>query len=98
MVASASGGGGDAAVPAKRAKAPFHPPYATTMKLQASPRLKAPMRLPTTAQAMRTTVRISPVRFAPNRRWPAASGGRAAAGVVVDAAVAAVRKMVWPDR
>jgi len=69
------------------------------MKSQASPqpRLKAPMRLPTTAKAT-TTARISPVKFAPIRRRLAASGARGAADAAVGAAVAGAQKTVWPDR
>ena len=49
------------------------------------------------ANPTRTKARISPARFAPIRRR-AASGGPAAADVAADAAGAADRRMVWPDR
>ena len=96
MVTSASGGGGGAAVPARRAKAA---PRATTTRPRALRRTSWPprMRLAMKAKPTRKKPTISPARRAPIRQ-PMASGGRAGADAAADAAGAADRKTVWPDR
>ena len=93
---SASGGGGGAAVPARRAKAGLRvtrTPFARIAAIPAEVR-----RLPaTTANPTRTKPTNSPARSAPISRR-AASGGPAAADAAADAAGAAGRRTVWPDR
>src|SRR6202048_5459146 len=93
MGTSASGDGGGAAVPARRAKAAPRVTR-TTFLAWCRPRSRLPALLHMKANPTRTNPTSSPVWFAPIKRQ-AASGDPAGADVVADAAGAAGWRRGW---